>query len=119
MITRDQISKSKQLADENLYLLSLLPHLGKCFISLWGQFHVHIYNQSLHLTWQAVTFYAICKLSNMPNVTCQSKNTFHNAHLGGLNSSFPACLKYFSLEPNKMDIKKTAGVLDWEKYSGL
>lgn len=55
----------------------------------------------------------------MPHVACQSKNTFHNAHLGSLNSSFPAYLNYLLLEPNKMDTKKTAGVLDWEKYSSL
>lgn len=67
------------LAAENLYLhtcflfslaeANVLFHCG-------DSFNVHICDQSLHLTWQAVNFYAICKPRNMPHLTCQSKNTF-------------------------------------------
>jgi len=107
MIASGQRSKSKQLPSGTwelvpAHLLPFLLPLGEHFMSPWGQVNGHTYNQSLHLTWQAVTFNAVCKPRNMPHVKCQSKNTFHSAHLGSLKSSSPASLKCPLCKPNKM-----------------
>ena len=56
----------------------------------------------------------------MPHIKCQSKNTFHSARLGSLNSFFPASLNALcKTEQNKMDTEMIAGLQDWEKHPGL